>query len=36
MIKDLDSLCEEEAKALDDPVGFVEKLQNNVRVHVQK
>ncbi|XP_020898021.1 ZZ-type zinc finger-containing protein 3, partial [Exaiptasia diaphana] len=28
-VKDLDALCVEEAKALDDPVGFVEKLQNN-------
>ncbi|XP_031565972.1 ZZ-type zinc finger-containing protein 3-like isoform X2 [Actinia tenebrosa] len=28
-IKDLDQLCEEEAKALDDPIEFVEKLQNN-------
>lgn len=28
--KDLDSLYEQQAKALQDPVGFVEKLQNKV------
>ena len=32
MFKDLDTLYEEQAKALDDPIEFVEKLQNNVSI----
>lgn len=30
LLKDLDILYEQQAKALQDPVSFVEKLQNNV------
>ena len=36
LLKDLDILYEQQARALQDPISFVEKLQNNVTSNIFK